>query len=343
MSVAADADDDHRPEARLGVALRRARQERGLSLRALARRLDRAHSNLHDYEKGNRLPPAEVVQAYEAVLEVAPGTLTSLHREVADELENEEFERRGAEDRSLRRLDVDAAPGPVSDSKPTQTRTSPASSVDLDPLPEDRTRDLAIYLLRRLLEGSGRASAGEPQLVRRHQNRADPPEPPDDSNRWRHGVERRPNGLTFWVERPPGDNRSIVRCVVQATAVVQHPHGHAGWEWTDRRKCQPSASRSHFRSNLRMLPSGRWRLGTTTAGKWKSTAEDLLRRSPSLWSLAVAPAGELHRRSADQADGRSAPQSPCSPATFGALARAASREGGETEHTSRWPTPPLSG
>lgn len=76
------------PEARLGLALRRAREERGLSLRALASRLHRAHSNLHDYEKGNRLPSIEVVEAYEAILDVVPGSLTSVHRRVTDDLEN---------------------------------------------------------------------------------------------------------------------------------------------------------------------------------------------------------------------------------------------------------------
>ncbi|MDQ3897367.1 MAG: FG-GAP-like repeat-containing protein [Actinomycetota bacterium] len=126
MSEAADSDGSAvRPEARLGVALRRARQERGLSLRALAGRLHRAHSNLHDYEKGNRLPPVEVVQGYETILEVAPGTLTSLHREVADELENEGFEHgrdeHGPRPYGQRRLDADSLPRRVAGPEPSPT------------------------------------------------------------------------------------------------------------------------------------------------------------------------------------------------------------------------------
>jgi transcriptional regulator with XRE-family HTH domain len=45
-----------RPEARLGYELRRAREGRGISLRALARRLCRSHSTLVEYERGHRLP-----------------------------------------------------------------------------------------------------------------------------------------------------------------------------------------------------------------------------------------------------------------------------------------------
>ena len=57
-----------RPEARLGLALRLARQSRGISLRALARRLQRSHSTLVEYERGHRLPPQDVVEAYETEL-----------------------------------------------------------------------------------------------------------------------------------------------------------------------------------------------------------------------------------------------------------------------------------
>src|SRR5437868_12061430 len=68
-----------RPEARLGLALRRARESSGVSLRALARRLSRSHSNLVEYERGHRLAPLDVVEAYEAELGIAPGTLAALH------------------------------------------------------------------------------------------------------------------------------------------------------------------------------------------------------------------------------------------------------------------------
>ena len=67
-----------RPEARLGAALRAARERRGISLRALARRLYRSHSNLVEYERGHRLAPFDVVQAYETELGLASGTLLAL-------------------------------------------------------------------------------------------------------------------------------------------------------------------------------------------------------------------------------------------------------------------------
>src|SRR5947209_2565649 len=72
-----------RPEARLGAALRSAREERGLSLRALAKLLYRSHSNLVEYERGHRLAPLDVVQSYEVQLGIPEGTLVAL-REAAD-------------------------------------------------------------------------------------------------------------------------------------------------------------------------------------------------------------------------------------------------------------------
>src|SRR5437660_7927056 len=60
-----------RPEALLGAALRRARQAQGISLRGLAKKLYRAHSTLVEYERGHRLAPRDVVQAYETELGVA--------------------------------------------------------------------------------------------------------------------------------------------------------------------------------------------------------------------------------------------------------------------------------
>src|SRR5258707_1022085 len=83
---AADADGELRPEARLGIALRRARQSRGMSLRALATRLYRSHSNLVEYERGHRLAPRDAVEAYESELGVAPGTLVALHAKARLEL-----------------------------------------------------------------------------------------------------------------------------------------------------------------------------------------------------------------------------------------------------------------
>jgi transcriptional regulator with XRE-family HTH domain len=83
-----------RPEARLGIALRRAREDRGLSLRALARRLCRSHSTLVEYERGHRLAPLDVVEAYEAELGVAPGTLVALHEQARVQLYGEDRSHR---------------------------------------------------------------------------------------------------------------------------------------------------------------------------------------------------------------------------------------------------------
>ncbi len=83
-----------RPEARLGASLREAREKRGLSLRALARRLHRAHSNLVEYERGHRLAPLDVVEAYEVELGLAPHTLATLHERVRLEIYGEDRSRR---------------------------------------------------------------------------------------------------------------------------------------------------------------------------------------------------------------------------------------------------------
>lgn len=83
-----------RPEARLGTALRQAREERGMSLRALAGKLHRAHSNLVEYERGHRLAPLDVVEAYEAELSLAPHTLAALHERVRLEIYGEDRSRR---------------------------------------------------------------------------------------------------------------------------------------------------------------------------------------------------------------------------------------------------------
>ena len=83
-----------RPEARLGIELRRAREGRGVSLRALARKLIRSHSTLVEYERGHRLAPLDVVEAYEAELGVAPGTLVALHEQARLQLYGEDRSHR---------------------------------------------------------------------------------------------------------------------------------------------------------------------------------------------------------------------------------------------------------
>jgi len=63
------------PEARFGAGLRRIRVQAGLSVRRLARELDRAHSTISDFENGRRLPGVEVVEQYEEYFGLARGTL----------------------------------------------------------------------------------------------------------------------------------------------------------------------------------------------------------------------------------------------------------------------------
>ena len=63
------------PEAAFGMRLRQAREQEGVSLREMARRLTRAHSNLWDYERGHRLATVEVAADYERELGLADGEL----------------------------------------------------------------------------------------------------------------------------------------------------------------------------------------------------------------------------------------------------------------------------
>jgi tetratricopeptide (TPR) repeat protein/transcriptional regulator with XRE-family HTH domain len=83
-----------RPEMRVGAAMRRARETRGVPLRALARRLQRSHSTLVEYERGHRLAPLDVVEAYEAELGVAAGALVGLYEAARLELYGEDRSHR---------------------------------------------------------------------------------------------------------------------------------------------------------------------------------------------------------------------------------------------------------
>lgn len=67
------------PAEELAAALYRHRLAAGLSQRALASRLGlRGHGNIADYEKGRRLPPGDLITAYERVFGVAGGELRRL-------------------------------------------------------------------------------------------------------------------------------------------------------------------------------------------------------------------------------------------------------------------------
>lgn len=84
MSMQVDVQTAPRDGAavRLGIALRLRRLELGLSQRQVVRLLGlSAHSNLGDYERGERIPPGDIVDACEQLLAAEPGSLQSLRRE----------------------------------------------------------------------------------------------------------------------------------------------------------------------------------------------------------------------------------------------------------------------
>jgi transcriptional regulator with XRE-family HTH domain len=84
MSTQADLHTARHAAAvvRLGSALRLRRLELGLSQRQVVRLLGlSAHSNLGDYERGERIPPGDIVDACEQLLAAEPGSLQSLRRE----------------------------------------------------------------------------------------------------------------------------------------------------------------------------------------------------------------------------------------------------------------------
>jgi transcriptional regulator with XRE-family HTH domain len=63
----------------LGLTLRRQRLSRGWSLRVVAQKIGfSSHTSLIDYEKGRRIPPSDLLEAFEKALEFPPGHLPSL-------------------------------------------------------------------------------------------------------------------------------------------------------------------------------------------------------------------------------------------------------------------------
>jgi transcriptional regulator with XRE-family HTH domain len=77
--------------------------ERGLSFRVLARRLGlSAHSGLTDYETGRRIPPEDLIVAYERIFDLPAGTLK--------ELRSRAFAQREEQRRSARGTTVAAVP-----------------------------------------------------------------------------------------------------------------------------------------------------------------------------------------------------------------------------------------
>ena len=70
----------------LGLELRRLRMEIGISQRSLTRLIGlSAHSNLSDYERGRRIPPADIVEACERMLQSPRGHLQKLRAQALTE------------------------------------------------------------------------------------------------------------------------------------------------------------------------------------------------------------------------------------------------------------------
>src|SRR5690349_6722643 len=69
----------------VGAAMRKARKDKGIGLRAMARKLGySAHSNLSEYETGNRLASDDVLKGYERVCELRKGSLHSIQEAALD-------------------------------------------------------------------------------------------------------------------------------------------------------------------------------------------------------------------------------------------------------------------
>lgn len=65
-----------------------------MPLRALAKKLFRSHSTLVEYERGHRLAPLEIVQAYESEFGVASGTLVDIYEAAKRQLYGEDRSHR---------------------------------------------------------------------------------------------------------------------------------------------------------------------------------------------------------------------------------------------------------
>lgn len=99
--------------AELGLVLLRHRLSRGLSLRALAHRLGMSgHGGLGEYEKGRRIPPADLLQGWERALEIPPRELGALRgRALAQRAARKTQDRRAPRpDGSVPRPDGSAPP-----------------------------------------------------------------------------------------------------------------------------------------------------------------------------------------------------------------------------------------
>jgi transcriptional regulator with XRE-family HTH domain/tetratricopeptide (TPR) repeat protein len=148
--------DPRSPEAQFGMRLRKAREQRGISLREMARRLSRAHSNLWDYERGHRLATPDVVAEYESELRMPPGELQTPLEEVRREVFGADRHRR----RPFR------PPAPQLPQPPTEAfsppRRLPTAWTATRPLGPFIGRDQESATVRSWLD---EAEAGEPRIV----------------------------------------------------------------------------------------------------------------------------------------------------------------------------------
>lgn len=79
--------------ALLGVEIRALRKGQGFTLRQLAKEVGlRAHSNIADYELGRRLPPNDILIAFERLLKVPTGYLLEMRKRALVEEANAEKE-----------------------------------------------------------------------------------------------------------------------------------------------------------------------------------------------------------------------------------------------------------
>ena len=82
------------PEAAFGIRLRQARERQGISLREMARRLTRSHSNLWDYERGHRLATVDIAADYERELGLVTGELQEPLEEARRQVYGQDRDRR---------------------------------------------------------------------------------------------------------------------------------------------------------------------------------------------------------------------------------------------------------